>query len=907
MTLVNSADNGSTVTNWKLVVNEWLTELDLATARKAEIIDELVQHLEDRYQDLLAEGFTEARASETALAELYRDGLLVNDLRLIERRPPTEPVVLGANRNSITAGVLQDLRYALRMLVKQRAVTVVAVITMALGIGINTTVFGTLQLLVFRPFAFDNQKRLLMIWEQQPEAGLRRGLVAPGNFLDWREQSYEFEQLVAVSNDSFDLSAGDQPERFSGSRVSAGFFDALGANAAIGRIFTPAESQSADQPVVVLKHSLWQSRFGADSKIIGRTIKLNGQHFMVVGVMPRTFDFPVGGGELWVPLIFEPQARTDRSKHFLQVIGLPRPGVTMDQASEELAVIAQRAQQQYPETNRGRTVRVASLVQYATRGARVGAPFMFISGLLVLLVACANVANLLLVRAASRKRDIAIRLALGASRFRVMRQLFADSLVLASLGGALGLLLSIWSINTVRGIPQDFSRFIPGWEKMGIDQAALIFTLVVSVTTGLLCGLMPALASARLNLNAALKESGRDTSGMASKFTPHSLLVIAEVAISLVLLVGAGLMLRSFAELARADLGIKPTNVLTLQVSLEGEKYASEQARSDHYRMLLDRLASLPDVINVGAVGTLPLGYTYYNREVLSAGVTIFRPQERPSVTWRVATPGYFGAIGTSLRQGRSFTEQDRAGGARLALVNEALAKQFFPNQGVIGQYLRCDEGAPYQIIGVVANVLNEDLEEQAEPEVYAPYAQDPWRTVYLVIRTDSNPAALITSVRREVGAMDPTTPIFNVKLMEQLVAERLSPKKMAVYGLGCSALIALLLAAVGIYSVMSYSVTQRTREIGLRLALGAQPRDILKLVIRGGLKLVLIGSAIGLFGAWALTRLLTGLLFGVSAQDPLAFTALALLLISVALVACYIPARRATKVDPLIALRCPY
>lgn len=892
------------MTDWRKEIRRWLTDLNLPPTREAEIVEELAQHVEDRYQDLLADGLPEAEASRQALAEMSESNLLVDDLRVVERPVVRRPVPLGADRGSgITAGVWNDLRYGLRMLIKEYRITMVVVITMALGIGANTTIFSTLELLVFRPFAFANQHRLLTLWEYQPEAGIRRGPVAAGNFNDWREQNHTFEQLVATSSGYFDLSEGGQPERLSGNRVTTGFFDLLGAKAALGRTFAEEEHQAGRDRVVVLKHSLWQSRFGADPGVVGRVINLNGQSFTVIGVMPKGFDFPVGAGELWVPLVFSTQERADRANHYLKVIGLPRLGVTTQQVNEDLGAIAQRAQHAYSATNRGRSVRVVSLIEDATRGARVGAPFMFISALLVLLLACANVANLLLARAASRQQEIAIRLALGASRYRVIRQLLAESLLLASLGGALGLLFSSWSINAIKGVPQDFSRLIPGWEQIGIDQVALVFTVVLSVMTGLLSGLIPAFVGTKVNLTAALNEGGRGVFGTGPHRT-RSLLVISEVALSLVLLAGAGVMLRSFVKLLQADFGINPTNVLTMQVSLTGERYANNQARISFYETLLSRLAASPGFVNVGAVETLPLGYTYKSRECLSIGNRTFPQNQRPSIAWRVATPGYFEAIGTGLRQGRGFSQRDNAGAPRVALVNEAFAKQFLPDQQVLGQHLKCDEAGPHEIIGIVANVINEDLEERHEPEVYVPYAQAAERTVYLVIRADSNPAALVADVRREVGALDREAPVFNVKLMEQLIDERLSPKRMAVYALGGGALIALLLAAVGIYSVISYTVKKQTHEIGLRLALGAQPWHILKLVVGEGMKLVLIGILIGLVAAWVLTRLMAGLLFGVGAHDPATLVAIVLLLASAALAACYIPARRATKVDPMVALR---
>lgn len=888
----------------KREIRTWLAGLDLSPTREAEIAEELEQHVEDAYQDLLADGHSEADAARIALSDLRESGLLIDGLKRVERPTPSEPSVIGAGpKSNLALGIWHDLRYALRMLVKQRAVNAVAIITIALGIGVNTAVFSTLELLVYRPFAFANQQRLVLLWEQESESGLKHGSVAPGNFKDWLQQNHSFEQLAAISAATYDLVDHDLPERLSGNRVSSGFFEALGSAPMVGRTLSAGDYEVGKDNVVILKHSLWLSHFGGDPLIVGRAVQLNGQSFIIIGVMPPRFDFPVGGGELWAPLVFTPKQGDERSTHNLQVIGLPRPGVTLDQAREDLGEIARRAQQDYPATNRGRSVNVASLIPYVTRGARVGAPFMFLAVLFVLLVACANVANLLLVRAASRQREIAIRLALGASRFRVMRQLLAESMLLAFLGGALGLVLSFWGIDAIRNIPRDFSKFIPGWEQMGIDRSALAFTCMVSVLTGLLCGLIPAFAATTIDLNEALKEAGGGAF-RARSHRAHRLLVISEVALSVVLLIGAGVMFRSFAAIERADLGINPTNVLTTQIALTDKKYAREQSRNAFYNTLLARVGGLPGVIKVGAVGTLPLGYTYTKHECFSIGETVFPHNQRPSIIWRVATPDYFEAIGTTLREGRSFSEQDHAGGPRVALVNEAFAKQFLPSLRATGQRFTGIDERPYEIVGLVANTMNEDFNGQAEPEIYVPYAQEPWSDGYLVIHADSHPEALTMSVRREVNALDRTASVFNVKSMDQLVDERLSPKRMAVYGLGGASLIALVLAAVGVYSLMSYSVTLQKREIGLRQALGASSGDILKLVMGRGMKLVLIGSVIGLLGSWGLTRLLKALLFGVSAYDPATFVAITSLLSVVAFVATFLPARRATKIDPLVALR---
>ena len=885
--------------DWQKEIREALSQLALRPVREAEIVEELGQYLEDRYEDLLLQGYSEDEAVQKTLSE-FRQSEMIRDLRQLER-PYSEPIELGqVPRSSRTAGLWQDLRYAFRTLVQKPGMTLVVIITMALGIGVNTTIFSTVQLLAFRPFDFPNQDRLVTVWERQRETGLNRGSVAPGNFADWREQNQTFEDLVAIKSSYFDLINASQPERVSGNFVSAGFFTALGMPAAVGRTFTAEDDQPGRNQVVVLSDGLWRTRFGADPQIIGRSIKLNEENYTVVGVMPKNFHYPVDDGQLWVPLIPDPN---NRSRRDLQVVGLPRSGVSLTQATDDLNRIAINLQSEYPDTNRGREVRVVPLVKDATRGVRVAVPFMFVSVLLVLLVACANVANILLVRAAAQQRDIAIRLALGASRFRVMRQLFAHSLLLSGFGGVVGLLLAYLGIKAMSSMPQDFSIFIPGWSKIGIDQTALVFTLAVSVLTGILCGLIPALIGTSVDLNQVLKDNGPSVLGKSSNRATRWL-VISEVAFSVVLLVGAGIMFRSFQRLLHTDFGVDATNVMTMQISLPGERYQTAQSRINFTDALIERVSALQGLTDVGLATTVPLGYVYNRREVAGIANTIFTGERRMSVTFRTVTPGYFEAIGTSLREGRAFTEQDRDGAPRVALVNEAFAKQFLPGKQVIGENFSLRDGQRYEIVGLLANVINDDLEERADPEVYVPYAQEPTRDFFLVTRTDSVSDPVVQAIRREVSAVDPSAPVFKVKPLQQYVDERMSAKKIAVYSLAVGALIALVLAAVGIYSVVAYSVTQRTHEIGLRLALGASNGDILKLVVGAGLRLVLIGSAIGLAGALVLTQLLRGLLFGVSARDPLTLFGIISILIAVALLACYLPARRAIKLDPLTALR---
>jgi len=799
----------------------------------------------------------------------------------------------------------QDLRYGIQVLRKAPGFTAVAVIIIALGIGAVTTIFSSMNAVVFEPFSFPNQERLVAVLERNLEIGIQRGSVSPGNFIEWSEQSQSFDHLIAISQNYFDMTDSDQPERFAGYKVSAGFFDALGTSAAYGRTFLPEEQQAGRHQVVVLKHSLWQSRFGANPEIINQTITLNRERYTVIGVMPEEFNFPFNAGEMWSPLVFDPKDRTDRGHHYLQVLGRLNPGVTIEQARLDLNRIAVRAAEQYPETNAGRIVHVLSMTEDAVRGASTYAPFLLGSVGFVLLIACTNVANLLLVRSSSRQKEIAIRLALGASRFRLIRQLLTESLLLAFAGGALGLLLSVWGIEGLAtGIPDSFSKFIPGWHKLEIDKTALVFTLIISVLTAFLCGLIPALQATKINLNEALKEGSKGHSGKSARNLTRSILVVFEVAMSMILLIGAGLTIRSFVELLRSDLGVNPNGVLTMQVSLTSEKYSPPQQRVDFYEQLLARLGTLSDVTKAGAVSHLPMGGNSMGRTLLSAGQTQFTKGRQPAIEYCVATEGYFEAAGTQILRGRNFTGYESSEGPRVVLVNEAFAKRFFAGEEAVGQQLKIDDGKPLEIIGVTQNVMNDDMDDLAEPNIYVAYTQDPLRSMFLVIRASSDAGPLTSAVRSEVSNIDKTLPVFNVKAMRDVINERLSPKRLATFVFGVLAVIALALAAVGIYAVMSYAVSQRTHEIGIRMALGAQPRNILQLVIRYGLTLTLIGLAIGLAGAFALTRAMSRILYGVTSTDALTFAGISFLLALIALAACYIPARRATRVDPMVALR---
>jgi putative ABC transport system permease protein len=802
----------------------------------------------------------------------------------------------------------QDLRFGARMLLKRPGVTFVAALATALGICANTTIFSVVHSMIMRPFNFANQERLIAVWEGNTGDVNARGSVAPGNFADWREQNGACERLVAIEQRYFDLSDGDQPERFNGYRVTEGFFDMLGVKAAYGRTFLPEDSEPGHGRVVAISHKFWLRRFAGDPTVVGKALTLNGENFTVIGVMGPDFNYPYRGGEMWTPLVFDAKARHDRERHFLQVIGLLKPGVGIKQARADLGEIARHAERRFPETNTGRGVYVRSLKEDAVRGTAVAAPILIGASIFVLLISCANVANLLLARAATRRQEIAVRLALGASRRRIIRQLLTESVLLGAAGGALGLLLSVWSMGTLsHGIPEDFAQFIPGYERFGMSWTVFTFTLLTSLSAGALFGLAPAWHAARTDFNDALKGDGKGGSNTGAGRRLRGALVVAEVALSLTLLIGAGLLVRSFAETLRADLGVRPENVLALQVALPPDGYREENQRIDFFTRLLRDIEAMPDVADAGAVNIVPFSVMGANTVgVQIVGQPTFPKGRGPIVHHRVATPGYFKAIGTALRKGRLFTEQDDVRAAPVVLINETVARRFFAGRDPVGERLKFGDGKrdTAEIIGVVTDVKNEDLEEQADPTVYAPFAQQPWRQMNLIIHARQDPTPLASAARGSVRALDRGVPVSYVKTLRRMIDERLSPKRLMTLVIGVFAAAALLLAAVGIYAVISYVVAQRTREFGIRLALGAQSGAVLKLVIGQGLKLTLIGVALGLAGAFMLTRAMSFFLFGVTATDPLTFISVSLLQAAVALLACYLPARRATKVDPLIALK---
>ena len=807
--------------------------------------------------------------------------------------------------------VWQDLRYGLRMLLRKPGFTFAAVLTIALGIGANTAIFSAVNAVLLRPLPYLEPERLVRIWgtSARQSATEARGEfydynISPNNFYDWREQNQVFAQMAAFSFGSLTLTGRDEPLRLVCPAVSAEFFSVLGVTPAHGRFFLPEEEQVGQHRAVVLSHGLWHSQFGGDPNIIGQTLSFEGNSFVVVGVAPANFRHPVrspiGEPDLWRPLALRLEPG-NRGGYWLHAIGRLKPGVTLEQAQAEMSAISNRLEQQYPETNAGRGARLSALHHAVVGNVRPALWLLFGAVGLVLLIACANVANLLLARASTRRREMAIRLSLGASFFRVVRQLLTESLLLALIGGAFGLLLALWLTDVFIALGAD----IPRLEEVSVDTRALGFALGLTLLTGIIFGLAPALNAVKFDLNQSLKEGGLTSS--PRRHRSRSLLVVSEVALALMLLVGAGLLLKSFWRLQSVDPGFNPEGALVLDISLPQARYPQRAEAANFYQQLLTRIEALPGTQAAGAVNILPLSGSSSCDSFSIAGHPPMPQGQEPCAEIRASSVSYFRALGIPLLMGRQFTEQDRRDAPPVALINETMARRFFPAADPIGQRINLDGASQpvwREIVGVVADVKHFGLDVEPRPEIYQPLLQAPFRGMTIVARTNADPETLASAVRAEVRALDKDLPIYNLRTMRDLVSSSIAQPRFRTLLLGSFAALALLLAAIGVCGVMFNTVAQRTHEIGIRLALGAGRRDILKLILWQGMSLALMGISVGLGAAFALTSVMRSLLFGVSATDWATFVSAALLLFGIALLACYLPARRATKVDPMEALR---
>ena len=803
---------------------------------------------------------------------------------------------------------MNDLRYAFRQLRKSPGFTLVAVLTLALGIGANTAIFSVVDAVLFHPLGFKEPTRLMAIWETNEQPGVeanRRNEVAKGNFHDWRAQNQVFEQIAALTYASFNLTGTVQPERVQGAAVSFNYFDTLGVQPAIGGAFRTEEEKPDAPSVAVISYGLWQRSFGGDPYLVGTTRTFNGEQYTIAGIMPRGFavQFPVNlPVELWTPLR-RGSGDDDRIAHYLYVLGRLKKGVSLEQAQAGMNVIARQLRQQYPDNNGASGVNIIPLQQQLVGEVQPYLYVLFAAVGFVLLIACANVANLMLARLTSRRKEIAVRLALGAGRGRLIRQLLTESLLLSVLGGGLGLLLAIWGIDILRSIaPADLPRL----SEIALSGPVFCWTLGLLFFTGIISGLAPALQASRPELNSSLQESGRTTDG------PHRsrlsrLLVISEIALALLLLMGAGLMIRSSMRLQQVNPGFEARNLLTLNISLPRQKYPETQAANAFFTSLLERIAQSPGIISVGGVDPLPMSGSDSSSSILIEGQPIVPQAERASAGDRLITPGYFEAMKIPLLEGRALTSQDRAETPPVLVVNDSFARRFFPGQRALGKRIGLEDDGKLrwaEIIGIVGNVKHQKLDAEIKPEMFEPYLQSPRRFMTLVVRTAGEPTAMVSAIREEVLALDRDQPVFEIQTMVKRVAESVTRSRFVTLLLGIFAALALALAAVGIYGVMAYSVTRRRKEIGIRMALGARRGDVLKLVVREGMTLASIGLTLGLIASFGLTRIIANLLFGIGPTDSLTLASVSLLLGSVAFLACCVPALRASRVDPMITLR---
>ena len=802
---------------------------------------------------------------------------------------------------NLIENTLRDISFSVRVLLKSYAFTFVVVLTLALGIGANTAIFSFANGILLRPLPYPQSDRLVVINEtfNQEEGPMP---VSYPNFLDWREQNTVFEDIAShFGTTRFALSGAGEPVEIRGSRITHGLMEILRISPQLGRTFTADEDRPEQDAVAILGYELWQKNFGGDPNILGKQIVLSNRSRTIVGVMPRGFRFPEIS-EVWVPLALTPQMFT-RTDHGLSSIARLKDGVTLPQAQAEMHTIAGRIEQQNPVTNEGRGVTITSLRDNLSGDYREA--LLILLGVVgfVLLVACVNVANLMLARATARQKEFALRAALGASRWRIVRQLLVESVLLAITGGALGFALSLWALHLLlNAIPVQ----LPFWMDFSIDLRVLAFTLGITLLTALIFGAVPALQTSRVDLNDTLKEGGRGAIGFRGR--SRSMLVVTEIALSLVLLVGAGLMIQSFLRLRQVNIGLDAKNVFTANVILPRAKYREPQQRITFFQQLVERVRTLPGVESAGATGTLPLNGNNWGRSLTVEGYPVLRVGQAPSIQHTVVIPGYFRTMGITLLAGRDFADTDTADALKVTIVDERLARHYWPNESGVGKRVRFgppENNEPWHtIIGVVRSVRHERMQADTDESVYLPHSQIPVTNLTLVARTTSDPHDVTTAFRREVAQLDRDQPISEIATMEEVIAEsiwqpRLYATLFAVFAGG-----ALVLALIGIYGVMAFLVQTRTHEIGVRMALGATARDVFKLIVGRGMKLTVFGIVIGVAGAIALTRLMHSLLFNTSATDPFIFVVIAILLSATAFLACYIPARRAARVDPLTALR---
>ena len=806
--------------------------------------------------------------------------------------------------------IWKNVTYSVRTLLKRPGFTIVAVVAIALGIGANTAIFSVVNTVLLQPLPFDRPDQLLILSTgARNEPGDGGGTFSVPDFIDIQARTSTLEHVATYQRSGTILTEGGEPERLIGAAVTADYFPLFRVKPILGRVFTREEDKPGAAQVIVLSHGLWQRRFGGDPSIVGREVDIGGKT-TVIGVMPAGFEYPIEdeSQDYWEPIFSQAfmtkDARETRDSRSLDVVARVKEGVSIEQAKAELDNLSRQIEQQFPKTNTNLVFHAVSMHEQITRDYRSALYIMLGAVGLVLLIACANVANLQLARATARRREIAIRAALGASRSRIIGQLMTESLILALVGGAAGLALASWGLEALITFgPPD----VPRLQDVRLDNTVLAFTVGISVLTGILFGLAPALQASKSGPGGTLKEGALGSTDAGGKSRMRSALIVAEVALSLMLLVGAGLLINTFVRLLKTDAGFDPRGVLALDVPLSRTKYTKPEQRSAAFQQLVEKMKSVPGVREVSLVSNVPLSDLDDEISFNIAGRPPYRPGEELAADYTTASPNYFRTMNIALLRGRDFTEQDTVNSPHVMVVSNTFVRRFFPGEDPLGKRLLMDGDGqpPREIVGVVNDVRRNGLDVDVQPEMYVSYLQSPERRMNVMLKTDApNPAQLTQAARETVRAFDPNQIIWRIQTLDEMLSKSVAPRRFNMMLLGVFAGVALVLAAVGLYGVMSYSVNWRTNEIGIRMALGARGSDMIALVLREGMAMTLIGLAVGLAGALALSRVLTALLYGVSARDPFTFAGVSIVLLLVALVACLIPARRATKVDPLVALR---
>ncbi len=878
----------------------WLKQMFSRRRFYGELSEEIQEHLDEKTEDLMAGGMSKEEATKAARREFGNVTLIEERSREVWQWPSIE-------------SFFNDVLYGLRQLRRNPGFTLVVILTLALGIGVNAAVFSVVNAVLLKPLRFPGSDQIVMIREKISLPGYEDDLdmVSPADFADWSARNTSFRDIAAIRYHSFDLTGNGDPVRVEGSAVSASLFSVLQIDAALGNVFTREQDHYGGPRVVLLGYGLWTSRYGSSPQIVGQSIRLDDESYTVIGVMPKWFHFPDQDDQLWVPLDLRPDEFTNRVDRSVLVAARLKQTVGLQQARAQMDAAGRQLAQQYPATNAGVSAEVVPLRDQIVGDVRPAILILWACTGLVLFIVCANVSNLLLTRASIRRREFAIRVALGAARLRIVRQLLTESILLALLGGTSGLAVALWGMHAIAWIsPPDSFPYLPRLHELGIDWSVLSFTLGISLLTGLSFGFIPALQTGRSNLQEPLKESGRISGGGRGSWT-RMFLIVAETALCTIVLVGAGLLLRSFLRLAEVPLGFQPRNVLSLRVIPRGPRYLSQAERSAFYQQALQKIESIPGVQSAGAISFLPLTQVWHVTKFSIQGQTVPVPGEEPVADFRPVTPGYLSSMGIPMITGRDFSWTDTPGSLPVVIISDAVARRFWPKEDPVGRHIK--QGLPdspggwLTVVGVVGDVRYYDVTSKPQPTVYLPYGQSQVTGMALhdlVIRTAVDPSSVNSAVRNAIWTVDPSLSISRVRTMEEVYSISVTPQRFNFQLLGLMAFVAVILAAVGLYGVTAYTVQQRTREIGVRMALGARPHEMIGLILFQGAKLAIVGICIGILTAFSLTRLMKSLLFNVPSSDPLTFVGVATLLLMVALAACYIPARRIMDLDPTIALR---